>query len=188
MMLCKWRVSAPATVTNCRSLKIGAVTLTDPHARFDCGLSPLGQRGVRSTICADRREASADRTGRSFPLGTHVVAAGVNFDAFSRQASRVDFLLFNDAAAVHLTRSDRVRSSHAPCLPSLARFRARNRSRTGCRCGPSDARNAIPRGASFRDGAVCANPWPLRARHRTETQANIRKHNASSSQIRSTGL
>ncbi|MGC2204042.1 MAG: isoamylase, partial [Stellaceae bacterium] len=43
-------------------------------------------------------------TGRSFPLGATVLREGVNFSVFSRQASRVDLLLFDDAAATHPAR------------------------------------------------------------------------------------
>ncbi len=42
--------------------------------------------------------------GRSFPLGATVLAEGVNFSVFSRQASQVDLLLFDDAAATHPVR------------------------------------------------------------------------------------
>jgi isoamylase len=42
--------------------------------------------------------------GRSFPLGATVLAEGVNFSVFSRQASRVDLLLFDDVDAAHPTR------------------------------------------------------------------------------------
>jgi len=43
-------------------------------------------------------------TGRSFPLGASVLAGGVNFSVFSRQATRVELLLFDDAAATHPAR------------------------------------------------------------------------------------
>jgi glycogen operon protein len=43
-------------------------------------------------------------TGRSFPQGATVLAEGVNFSVFSREASRVELLLFDDAAAAHPTR------------------------------------------------------------------------------------
>src|SRR5205085_2938602 len=49
-------------------------------------------------------EATADQTGRSFPLGATVVAEGVNFSVFSRQASRVELLLFDNVTAVHPAR------------------------------------------------------------------------------------
>ena len=42
--------------------------------------------------------------GRGFPLGATVLGEGVNFSVFSRQASRLDLLLFDDAAATHPTR------------------------------------------------------------------------------------
>ena len=45
-----------------------------------------------------------DQTGRSFPLGATVFGEGVNFSVFSRQASRVELLLFDDAAAARSTR------------------------------------------------------------------------------------
>ena len=48
--------------------------------------------------------ADASNTGRSFPLGATVLAEGVNFSVFSRQASRGELLLFDDAAAMHPTR------------------------------------------------------------------------------------
>jgi glycogen operon protein len=40
-----------------------------------------------------------DQTGRSFPLGATVFAKGANFSVFSRRASRVELLLFDDATA-----------------------------------------------------------------------------------------
>jgi hypothetical protein len=43
-------------------------------------------------------------SGRSFPLGATVTGDGVNFSVFSRQASRVDLLLFNNASATHPAR------------------------------------------------------------------------------------
>lgn len=56
-----------------------------------------------SAVRTTAKEATADHTGRSFPLGATVLAEGVNFSVFSRQASRVELLLFDDAAAVHPT-------------------------------------------------------------------------------------
>ena len=52
-------------------------------------------------VCA---AADATNAGRSFPLGATVLGDGVNFSVFSRQASRVDLLLFDDAAAAHPAR------------------------------------------------------------------------------------
>jgi isoamylase len=48
--------------------------------------------------------AAAPQTGRSFPLGASVLPGGVNFSVFSRQATRVELLLFDNAAAVQPTR------------------------------------------------------------------------------------
>jgi isoamylase len=45
------------------------------------------------------KETTADQTGQSFPLGATVLGDGVNFSVFSRQANRVDLLLFDDAAS-----------------------------------------------------------------------------------------
>jgi isoamylase len=65
---------------------------------IDRGVVPSGEREVSLT------EVTADQTGRSFPLGATVVGEGVNFSVFSRQATRVELLLFDDAAAAHPTR------------------------------------------------------------------------------------
>jgi isoamylase len=51
-----------------------------------------------------RTAADASNPGRSFPLGATVLGDGVNFSVFSREASRVDLLLFDDPAAAHPTR------------------------------------------------------------------------------------
>jgi len=51
-----------------------------------------------------RAAADASNTGRSFPLGATVRAEGVNFSVFSREASRVDLLLFDDPAATRPAR------------------------------------------------------------------------------------
>ena len=47
---------------------------------------------------------AASDEGRSFPLGATVLGDGVNFSVFSREASRVDLLLFDDPAAAHPAR------------------------------------------------------------------------------------
>ena len=43
-------------------------------------------------------------TGSASPLGATPSLQGVNFSVFSRQATRVDLLLFDDAAATHPSR------------------------------------------------------------------------------------
>jgi isoamylase len=50
------------------------------------------------------KQAIADQTGRSFPLGATVVGDGVNFSVFSRQASRLELLLFDDVVAAQPAR------------------------------------------------------------------------------------
>ncbi len=50
-----------------------------------------------------------DKSGRSFPLGAHVVGGGVNFSIYSRGASRMDLLLFDhddDSHAARVIRLD----------------------------------------------------------------------------------
>jgi isoamylase len=49
--------------------------------------------------------AAAPSSGQSFPLGAAVLADGVNFSVFSRHASRVELLLFDDAEAPRPTRT-----------------------------------------------------------------------------------
>ena len=44
------------------------------------------------------KQVNADQTGRSFPFGATVLGEGVNFTVFSRQATRMELLLFDDAA------------------------------------------------------------------------------------------
>jgi isoamylase len=65
---------------------------------------PIGRFEVRPIGSAGFKDATADQVGRTFPLGATVVSEGVNFSVFSRQASRVELLLFGDAAVAHPTR------------------------------------------------------------------------------------
>jgi isoamylase len=51
-----------------------------------------------------RAAAARPGAGRSFPLGATIASGGVNFSVFSRQATRVELLLFDDAAAAKPTR------------------------------------------------------------------------------------
>jgi len=48
---------------------------------------------------------AASDEGRSFPLGATALGDGVNFSVFSREASRMDLLLFDDPAATHPARA-----------------------------------------------------------------------------------
>ena len=63
-----------------------------------------GFREIEPEFADSRAPQDLLGTGRSFPLGATVLGEGVNFSVFSRQASRVDLLLFDDAAAAHPTR------------------------------------------------------------------------------------
>ena len=80
----------------------------------------FGQRNVPTALRAGFEEIAPEfaesrapqgpvDTGRSFPLGATVLGDGVNFSVFSRQASRVDLLLFDDAAASAPGARDRAR-------------------------------------------------------------------------------
>jgi len=63
-----------------------------------------GIEEVESEFAGSRIPPVPSDTGRSFPLGATVLGDGVNFSVYSRQASRVNLLLFDDAAATHPTR------------------------------------------------------------------------------------
>jgi isoamylase len=47
--------------------------------------------------------AARSHTGQSFPLGATILPGGVNFSVFSRQATRVEVLLFDNPAAAQPT-------------------------------------------------------------------------------------
>jgi isoamylase len=64
----------------------------------------VGRRSTQAAVRAGVGERRADPVGRSFPLGATVLADGVNFSVFSREASRVELLLFDDPAATHPAR------------------------------------------------------------------------------------
>jgi isoamylase len=70
--------------------------------------APTGLRASFEEIEPEFAESGASQRlvdrGRSFPLGATVLAEGVNFSVFSRQASRLDLLLFDDVNAAHPTR------------------------------------------------------------------------------------
>jgi 1,4-alpha-glucan branching enzyme len=75
---------------------------------FGQGNAPTALRAGFEEIEPEFAESRASQRlvdrGRSFPLGATVLAGGVNFSVFSRQASRVDLLLFDDASATHPAR------------------------------------------------------------------------------------
>ena len=63
-----------------------------------------GSEEMESEFAEFRAPQEPVGAGRSFPLGATVLGDGVNFSVYSRQASRVDVLLFDDAAATHPAR------------------------------------------------------------------------------------
>ena len=80
------------------------VTATGPDTPIRPGIPSSGLRDVPRTEPACLKQAIVDQTGRSFPLGATVFAEGVNFSVFSRQARRVELLLFDDAANTYPAR------------------------------------------------------------------------------------
>jgi isoamylase len=57
----------------------------------------------RSSTSALHAAAAASLRGQGFPLGATVFPDGVNFSVFSRQATRMELLLFDDAASAQPT-------------------------------------------------------------------------------------
>jgi glycogen operon protein len=80
------------------------VTSTDLHTPVRPSIVSSGLRDLARGDLARRKQAVADQTGRSFPLGATVVGEGVNFSVFSRQAGRVELLLFDNAASPYPAR------------------------------------------------------------------------------------
>jgi isoamylase len=80
------------------------VTITDLHAPMPANAVSSGLRDVPRADSACSQQAMVDQTGRSFPPGATVFTDGVNFSVFSRQASRVELLLFNDTASPYPAR------------------------------------------------------------------------------------
>ena len=64
----------------------------------------IGRRSTQPAVRAGVGEGPADLVGKSFPLGATVLADGVNFSVYSREASRVDLLLFADPTDAHPAR------------------------------------------------------------------------------------
>jgi len=77
-------------------LRSGFEEVTSDFAKHE---APLEGSPVALSAPAD-----ASNTGRSFPLGATVFGEGVNFSVFSREASRVELLLFDDAVAARPAR------------------------------------------------------------------------------------
>jgi isoamylase len=79
-------------------------TATDLYPQTRAGVVSSGARDVPRPDFAGFKDVTDDQTGRSFPLGATVFPEGVNFSVFSRQASRVELLLFNDVASSYPAR------------------------------------------------------------------------------------
>ncbi len=75
------------------------MSFTDLHTPMHPGIVSSGLRDFRHRDPACLKQPISGQAGRSFPLGATVLGDGVNFSVFSRQATRVDLLLFDDAAA-----------------------------------------------------------------------------------------
>jgi pullulanase/glycogen debranching enzyme len=79
---------------------------------------------------APRAAAARPGAGRSFPLGATIASGGVNFSVFSRQATRVELLLFDDAAAAKPARVINLdRLTHSPSSRVARQGRLDNRPR-----------------------------------------------------------
>ena len=78
------------------TMRAGLQELSADFAKLQAPLE-----GPPAALCV---ATAASDEGRSFPLGATVLGDGVNFSVFSREASRVDLLLFDDPAAAHPAR------------------------------------------------------------------------------------
>ena len=79
---------------------------------------------TRSVVRTAPPVASAEETGRSYPLGATVVDGGVNFSLFSRTAAGVELVVLRPGGRRHPVSRDPDRSGDQPDLPLLARVRA----------------------------------------------------------------
>jgi hypothetical protein len=80
------------------------VSLADQHLSVPSDEASLSRRrALPATVVLDAR-AMPSQTGQSSPLGATVLSGGVNFSVFSRQATRVDLLLFDSAEAAQPAR------------------------------------------------------------------------------------
>ena len=80
------------------------MSFTDPHTPVRPGSVSNNLSDVSGTDPTCFKQPISGQAGRSFPLGATVLTEGVNFSVFSRQATRVDLLLFDDAAPTHPAR------------------------------------------------------------------------------------
>jgi isoamylase len=73
---------------------------SSPRADGEASTLGFADTQTRPTSAA----INSSNMGSSFPLGASVLADGVNFCVFSKQAARVELLLFDDAYAKHPKR------------------------------------------------------------------------------------
>jgi isoamylase len=91
------------TVTKLYS-KDRLLSSTNPPSPIESGVEQFFQSEAQPMSGAHFGHAVGDETGRSFPLGATVFPEGVNFSVYSREASRVELLLFENEAAPHPAR------------------------------------------------------------------------------------
>jgi glycogen operon protein len=81
-----------------------SLSLADQHFPSDGEGALSWERVVQPVPVAPDPAATPSHTGQSFPLGATVLSGGVNFSVFSRQATRVELLLFESGTATEPTR------------------------------------------------------------------------------------
>ena len=80
------------------------MSFTDLHTPMHPGILSYGLRDFQHRGPACLKQVISGQAGRSFPLGASVFADSVNISVFSRRASRVELLLFDDSAAAQAAR------------------------------------------------------------------------------------
>src|SRR5215469_737003 len=85
----------------------------DLNMRIGSSIVSSGMREAPRTD-ARFRQVTANQTGHSFPPGATVFVDGVNFSVFSRQASRVELLLFDVSAGVYPRLAAKARARPDP--------------------------------------------------------------------------
>ena len=103
---------------------------------------------------------SAIHGGVSAPLGATVRPGGVNFSVFSKNATLIELLLFEDQTATAVA-GDSPRATAAPHLPLLARLRAGSRARAGVRLSRARPLRRRSAGLRFDGEKVLLDPYGL---------------------------
>ena len=89
---------------------------------------------------AGQPTAAIPSSGRNIPFGAAVLSNGINFSVFSRHASRVELLLFDDAEERRPTRANDPRNSCRPTLRLSRYWAVRTRARPRFRSEQGSAR------------------------------------------------